>query len=91
MIFIDFSIYFFGTGSPKIDGIGFAHNRFSKPVKSDVLPKFRSIFRKLFDVLNFVFDRFYRFSMKPTKPIRSNFHNYADFLMPALVIASHIR
>jgi hypothetical protein len=40
MIFVDF----FGTRSPKTDGIDFAQNRFDKPVKPVGLSKFHSVF-----------------------------------------------
>jgi hypothetical protein len=76
MIFVDFPWFFWHCKH---------QNR--SPVNQQKRPVYRTLvwFTDLFQTfhnLNFVsvFDQFCRFSVKPSKPVRSDFHTYADSL-----------
>jgi hypothetical protein len=82
MIFVYFTI-FFSRASSKIDNIGFAQNRFGKPVKPIDLSGFCLIyqFSSKFSPIHILY-RFCQFSVKLTKSVRSDFWGSADFSIP---------
>jgi hypothetical protein len=69
------SVYFtrfFSPRSNKTDEISFAKNRSDKLIKLVGFLTFCPIYFKIFSDLNFVsvFDQFYQFSLKSTKPVQ---------------------